>query len=60
MKNPTNTKTLLRSYRKRHKLSQSDLARELNISVRTLQNWEIGRNEPKGYGKIALLERIKK
>ena len=53
-------KTTIRAHRKRHKLSQSEFAAKLGISVRTLQNWETGRNEPRGLAKVALLEAIRK
>jgi putative transcriptional regulator len=53
-------KTAIRTYRKKHGLSQSEFAEKLGISVRTLQNWEIGRNAPRGLAKIALLGVIKK
>jgi len=36
----------LKSWRKRHKLSQSAAAIELRISRRTLQEWEQGRAVP--------------
>jgi putative transcriptional regulator len=36
------------------KLSQSQFARSLGISVNTLQNWEQGRVEPSGPAKVLL------
>ena len=38
--------------------TQQEAADRLGISVRTLQNWEIARNMPKGYGINALLKTI--
>jgi putative transcriptional regulator len=38
-------------------LSQVGLAREMGISQRTLQDWELGRRQPKGPSK-ALLQRM--
>lgn len=53
-------KTAIRAYRRKHNLSQSEFAAKLGISVRTLQNWEIGRNAPRGLYKIALMGVLKK
>ena len=53
-------KTLLKAYRKRLNLSQSQAAERLGVPVRTLQDWELGRSQPRGLGRVALLERIKK
>ena len=49
---------LLKDYRVRRKLTQEDAAKHLGISVRTLQNWEIARNVPRGFGLNALLKVI--
>lgn len=38
-------------------LSQVGLAREMGISQRTLQDWELGRRQPKGPSR-ALLQRM--
>ena len=46
---------LLKDYRERRGLTQSDAADKLGISVRTLQNWEIARNMPRGFGLKALV-----
>lgn len=45
----------------RHKarMSQSEFARLLGISVRTLQDWEQGRRQPTGAAKSLLLVAIK-
>ncbi len=40
--------------RTRLKLSQSEFARMLGISVDTLQNWEQGRRQPSGAARILL------
>ena len=39
-------RTEIKRWRKARGLSQSQAAAELNISVRTLQNWEIGHQTP--------------
>ena len=36
-------------------ITKKQAAAELGISVRTLQNWEIARNMPRGFGLNALL-----
>jgi putative transcriptional regulator len=41
--------------RRKTGLSQSDFARVLGISARTLQEWEQGRREPSGAAKTLLL-----
>ena len=40
--------------RSRMKLSQSEFARMLGISVDTLQNWEQGRRQPTGAARVLL------
>lgn len=45
-------------WRKSKGLTQSEAARRLGMSVRTLQNWEIARNIPQGYGPVAPLKVI--
>ena len=49
------TKTL-KDWRDRKGFTQVEAAKKLGISVRTLQNWEIARNMPRGYGLAALLK----
>ncbi len=49
---------LLKDYRERRRFTQEDAAKHLCISVRTLQNWEIARNMPRGLGLAALLRAI--
>ena len=49
---------LLKDYRVRRKFTQEDAAKHLGISVRTLQNLEIARNVPRGFGLNALLKVI--
>ena len=48
----------IQSIREAAGLSQSQLARLLNVSVRTLQNWEQARRAPSGAAKalISILE----
>jgi len=48
----------LQVWRERKGFTQADAAKHLGISVRTLQNWEIERNMPRGYGLAALLKVI--
>lgn len=45
----------LRAFRKRHKLSQQQLAKHLKTSTRNVQNWEQRRSEPDQFLKYALL-----
>lgn len=45
----------LQAWRERRGFTQQDAAKNLGISVRTLQNWEIARNMPRGFGLNALL-----
>jgi transcriptional regulator with XRE-family HTH domain len=49
----------LKSWRERKGFTQQDAAKKLGISVRTLQNWEIARNMPRGFGLNALLVLIR-
>lgn len=51
------TKTLI-DWRKRKTLSQSEAAKRLGMSARTMQNWEIARNMPREVGLNALLKAI--
>ncbi len=51
------TKTL-KAWRERRGFTQAEGAKHLGISVRTLQNWEIARNMPRGFGLTALLKAI--
>ena len=44
----------LRAWRKRENLSQSEAALRLNISKRTLQEWEQDRAEPHGLARAAV------
>lgn len=53
------TPSRIQSVRERSGLSQAQFARLLNVSVRTLQNWEQARREPTGPGK-ALLRIVEK
>ena len=42
--------------RHRLKLTQQELAKQLGISSRTLQDWEQGRRQPRGPGRALLLQ----
>ena len=44
----------LRSWRHKHNFSQSEAALKLQISKRTLQEWEQRRAEPEGLARIAI------
>jgi DNA-binding transcriptional regulator YiaG len=49
---------ILKDYRERRRFTQEQAAAKLGVSVRTLQNWEIARNMPRGFGLAALLKVI--
>ncbi len=49
----------LRAWRHKHNLSQSEAALKLQISKRTLQEWEQGRAEPEGLARIAVLKIVR-
>ena len=44
----------LRVWRRKHNLSQSEAALKLQISKRTLQEWEQDRAEPEGLARVAI------
>lgn len=44
----------LREWRERKNLSQSDAALKLQISKRTLQEWEQARAAPRGFARTAV------
>lgn len=50
--------TVLKEYREQRRFTQQEAATKLGVSVRTLQNWEIARNMPRGFGLTALLKVI--
>lgn len=49
---------ILKEYRECRRFTQEEAAAKLGVSVRTLQNWEIARNMPRGFGLAALLKVI--
>jgi DNA-binding transcriptional regulator YiaG len=49
----------LRAWRERNDLSQSEAAMRLQISKRTLQEWEQGRAEPQGFAQAAMEKAIR-
>lgn len=51
---------LVRDWRERKGLSQSEAAERLDISVNTLQNWEIARNMPQGFAHNELLKKFER
>lgn len=44
----------VKEIRERYELSQSEFAALLGISVKTLQNWEQGRRNPRGAARVLL------
>ncbi|MCP5099794.1 MAG: helix-turn-helix domain-containing protein [Chloroflexi bacterium] len=44
----------VKQIRERYKLSQTEFAALLGISVKTLQNWEQGRRTPRGAARVLL------
>jgi len=53
------TPSRIQAVREKTRLSQAEFARLLNVSVKTLQNWEQARREPTGPAK-ALLRIVEK
>ena len=49
----------LRGWRERKDLSQSEAALKLQISKRTLQEWEQGRAAPRGFAQTAIEKAIR-
>jgi len=49
----------LRAWRGRKNLSQSEAALKLQISKRTLQEWEQGRAAPRGFARAAIEKAIR-
>lgn len=48
----------LRAYRTARDLTQAQAAARLGVKLDTLQNWEAGRNRPRGLALTFLLEKI--
>lgn len=48
----------LKNYRAKHHFTQEEAAQKLEMSVRSLQNWEIARSMPRGFALVALLKAI--
>jgi len=44
----------VKQIRERYKLSQTEFAALMGISVKTLQNWEQGRRTPRGAARVLL------
>ena len=44
----------VKEIREKYKLSQTEFAALLGISVKTLQNWEQGRRNPRGAARVLL------
>ena len=44
----------VKKIRKNYKLTQTEFAALMGISVKTLQNWEQGRREPEGAARVLL------
>jgi DNA-binding transcriptional regulator YiaG len=51
--------TRLRAWREKNDFSQSEAALRLQISTRTLQEWEQGRAEPRGLASAAIEKAIR-
>ena len=49
----------MRAWRERNNFSQSDAALKLQISKRTLQEWEQGRAAPRGFARTAIEKAIR-
>jgi len=49
----------LRAWRERENLSQSEAALKLQISKRTLQEWEQARAAPRGFARTAVEKAIR-
>ena len=49
----------LRAWRKRKNLSQSEAALKLQVSKRTLQEWEQARAAPRGFARAAIEKAIR-
>jgi DNA-binding transcriptional regulator YiaG len=49
----------LRTWRERENLSQSEAALKLQISKRTLQEWEQARAAPRGFARAAVAKAIR-
>jgi DNA-binding transcriptional regulator YiaG len=54
-----NLSDAVRSWRHKNNLSQSEAGLKLQVSKRTLQEWEQGRAGPKGLGRIAILKIVR-
>ena len=50
----------LRAWREKNDFSQSEAALRLQISKRTLQEWEQGRAEPRGLASAAIEKAIRR
>jgi DNA-binding XRE family transcriptional regulator len=48
----------LKTYRAIHKFTQAEAALRIGVPIDTLQNWECGRNTPRGLALRALLQII--
>ena len=55
---PTKLREQLRAWRRKYDLSQSEAALKLQISRRTLQEWEQGRAMPRGLALVSLRQVI--
>ena len=49
---------IMKQFRERREFTQEQAAADLGVSVRTLQNWEIARNMPNGYGLQDILRTL--
>ncbi len=44
----------IKAAREKLAVSQSEAAAQWGVNVRTLQDWELGRNEPRGFARTQL------
>ncbi len=49
----------LARWRRRHRLTQVQAAARIGVNVRTLQTWEQGARQPRGFTLTSLLDKIK-
>lgn len=54
-----NLKKLIKDSRIHSRMTQKQLAQSLQISLRTLQNWEQGRYMPRGLAMVSLIKSLK-
>lgn len=48
----------LKEWRTARRITQAKAAQILQVKLRTVQDWEQGRSEPRGIGRVALLRAL--